>query len=834
MYTSKTRMSAALTLIASFIAAGFVLTYFLLDKDTGQTRITESNTVSAAKEVASNLLANSGFEYDKDGNGKADGWAYDGGSISMIKNPAAQGKLAQRIKASGLAKGRYVAVYQRVKVQAGKAYRYEGKLLVKQLTKMRAQLFLDFFDSKGNWVGESSKSLYARGGFAAFKLEGVVPEKADYVFALIRLQATAEGGSGIVVADDMALRYLTSTPASSPQQTDTAQKVTPMVDGVDPVKQGDTLTAFLGSNQRKLSVIQGNDRLYVLLQGQRLPANHTLYIDSDNDEETGLHAESWPDSGMDYKIERNRLWQYDASSSAWLDRGAAFADLRTTSAGFAVYLEDLGMKAASTLKIAYQGGDGVLSPEKGKPMFASKALLTVNQKRDVYTPKEIYGSLVNPYVGWAPSSRGGGYLQPFSLVTANIRWRDLEPEKGVLDFEAIERKYDIRKWTDNGKRVIVRVVMDIPGDDPRHMDIPDWLYRELAAEEGAAGAKRWYATGSGSGYSPNYESKLLIRKHDRMIRALAAHYDRDPRIAFIQIGSLGHFGEFHTSLLDSAFPPVSVTDKYVRPYIDAFRSKQLGMRKPFPVAASNGLGLFNDMFGETDSTKTWLEWIRQGWSGIQDYADEGEDPELLQLRSRMPDFWKKAYSGGEFSSNSSAAAHVGDAVILEAAEQIRQSHTSWIGATALAVLGEGDGLTLNEQANADYLLRLMGYRFVLESVKHEDAVRAGGTLTVSMTWNNKGVAPFYYPWRVETALADAQGNLLPSTRTSVNADIRQWLPGRRNVTAIMPISEQLPAGKYKLLVAIIDPDSGKPGINLAIEGKRSDGWYELDEFPVKS
>ena len=828
MYSPKSRKSL-LTLSIWFIAACIVLTSFFYYNETEQSRPSESVTVSAAKADISNLLANSSFEYDEDRNGKADSCAYDSGSMSVIKNPVTQGKFAQRITASKLAKGRYAAVYQRVKVQAGKSYLYEGKLFVKQKTKLRVQLFLDFFDSQGKWVGENSKSLDAAGGFAAYKLEGVVPKNADRVFALIRLQATAEGGSGIVVADDMALRYVPAA-AAKPQQNGAAEKAAPTVDGVDPAGQGDTLTAFLGSNRRKLSVVQGGGRLYILLEGMRLPAAHTIYIDSDNNNETGMRGGDWPDSGMDYKIERNRLWKYDAGSSVWDDRGAAFADLHTASAGFAVYLEDLGLEAPSTMTIGYRGGDGAIVPEAGKPMPVSKTFVPSGRKKGDYTPKEIYDSLDNPYAGWAPSSRGGGYKQPFSLVTANISWRDLEPGKGKMDWAAIEKKYDIDKWTDSGKRVILRVVMDIPGDDPQHMDIPDWLYKELKAEEGYANAKHWYATDSGSGYSPNYESVILIREHARMIRALAARYDRDPRIAFIQIGSLGHFGEFHSSLTDDPFPDVSVTDQYVRPYIDAFRSKQLGMRKPFPIAASNGLGLFNDMFGESDSTKTWLEWTRQGWSGIHDYIGPNDDPDRLQSQSRMPEFWKKAYSGGEFSSNRPAAAHVEDGVILEAAEEIRQSHTSWIGATALAVLGEGDGLTLSEQANADYLLRLMGYRFVPETVNHAGTVKAGQTLPVDMTWSNKGVAPFYYPWQVELALADAEGGLLPSTRSAVNADIRQWLPGKRKVTAVMKVPDQLPAGKYKLLVAIIDPDSGKPGIQLGIEGKRNDGWYELNDL----
>ena len=39
-------------------------------------------------------------------------------------------------------------------------------------------------------------------------------------------------------------------------------------------------------------------------------------------------------------------------------------------------------------------------------------------------------------------------------------------------------------------------------------------------------------------------------------------------------------------------------------------------------------------------------------------------------------------------------------------------------------------------------------------------------------------------------------------------------------------------GKYEVQVAIVDRLKHQPRVNLAIEGKRADGWYELGKITV--
>jgi hypothetical protein len=135
----------------------------------------------------------------------------------------------------------------------------------------------------------------------------------------------------------------------------------------------------------------------------------------------------------------------------------------------------------------------------------------------------------------------------------------------------------------------------------------------------------------------------------------------------------------------------------------------------------------------------------------------------------------------------------------------------------------------------DYFLNTIGYHYILESFNHNKEATIGETIDLTSNWNNKGIAPFYYDWQLEFVLVDAAGKLFLPTRTkAINVDIRNWLPGRHREITTMNIPADLPIGKYTVLVGFINPDTQKPGIKLAIEGERADGWYELDFINIRN
>lgn len=509
-----------------------------------------------------------------------------------------------------------------------------------------------------------------------------------------------------------------------------------------------------------------------------------------------------------------------------------------------VYLDQIGRVSPGEMKLGYVSKQAIALPEPGQPLLSIGTVVEQPDSSQAFIPKESFDVLNNPYMGWVAWAKdavrkpaGEPYVQPHSLVYVGISWRELEPVKGQFDWAGIEEKYQFAYWNSLGKKMNLRLVLDTPTSDPTHKDIPDWLYDELVQAEGTAGAGKWYATDAiGSGFAPNYSSPVLISEHERMIKAYAEHFDNDPRVAYIQLGSLGHWGEFHNwpEEVSGVFPQLIVSNQYVSHYLANFHHKLMGMRKPFPIAADHHLGLFNDVFGDKGSTKSFIDWTVDGWGEIGRYIEPGEVAADVQAASKMPDFWKTNFSGGEFTSGNPLQS-LNDDVIMESLYETYASHTSWLGPSSPADYQVGvNGVTQAVQENMDTMLKTMGYRFVLESASHPASAQAGDSVTLATYWNNKGVAPFYMDWPVAVALADASGQIVASSITKASqTDIRNWLPGSQQAALPLHVPSNLTTGTYKVLVSILDPETNQPGIQLAITGKRNDGWYALDTIAIQ-
>lgn len=430
---------------------------------------------------------------------------------------------------------------------------------------------------------------------------------------------------------------------------------------------------------------------------------------------------------------------------------------------------------------------------------------------ETFYPPGIASVLNNPYMGWAPSAEGGPYEQPHRLVYVNTTWRELEPEKAQYAFTSLEQKYQFSYWEEQGVNIIFRLNMDFPGPED-HKDIPDWLYEEID------GDGTWYDLDYGKGFSPNYSNPKLIAYHEKLLKALAARYNNHDLIPVMALGSIGHWGEWHTKqdpALAIPFPPVEISNQYVEHYLISFTNKFLVMRRPFNIARENKLGLYNDSFGNREQTDYFLAHIQDGY---YDYLAGLPQP-------GMPDYWKYAPSGGEVANPPGMSCFENTAMNITL-QQIRDGHTSWLGPSCPAYQPPGTHL----QENYDLALKTMGYRFVLYSIKHPPKVKAGNALPVEMVWENNGAAPFYYPWPLELSLADASGQIV--LKTIVAEDIRTWLPGKKKVTSSLSTPAELAEAKYTLCVAILSPDTGEPALELAIGNRRPDGRYTLDQVVI--
>ncbi|WP_257903762.1 hypothetical protein [Streptococcus macedonicus] len=215
-------------------------------------------------------------------------------------------------------------------------------------------------------------------------------------------------------------------------------------------------------------------------------------------------------------------------------------------------------------------------------------------------------AISNPLMGYAPAATEITVADDVTLLYVDITWRELESQEGTYNWDDIETENQFDRWRNEGKRLVLRFVLDYPSDK-KHKDIPDWFYNRLS-DPGD-----WYDSDYGKGFSPNYSSEALMTAYEKAIQAMGERWG-DDFISFIELGGLGHWGEWHvdTTAGIRQLPDKSIRERYVTPWLSAFPNANLLMRRPFTVASENGLGLYNDMAGDQEATQEWLDWIASG------------------------------------------------------------------------------------------------------------------------------------------------------------------------------------------------------------------------------
>ena len=434
-------------------------------------------------------------------------------------------------------------------------------------------------------------------------------------------------------------------------------------------------------------------------------------------------------------------------------------------------------------------------------LWMGAAMTTSTTKTRTYAADD--SAFPNAQIGYAPmidtAEAGDAALRYLELT-----WREAEPEEGVYAWEAISEKYDFASLREQGIHLVLRFVCDVPGQET-HLDIPDWLYAQT--KDGS-----WYDTDYGKGYSPNYANVVFRAAHHRVLYALAEFLGTDGFASYVELGSLGHWGEWHIKSEDGlvSMPDETIRDEYAADYLAAFPTAKLLMRRPFRAAKQYGMGLYNDMAGHARDTEEWLQWIREGG----DYAQAEEEDAL----SSMPDFWKTAPSGGELTSSVSMEELL-QTNLDETVQLLRDSHTTFLG-PKIADEAYPEGY--------EAVLHQMGYRIrILEAELGEAGEQES---SIRLTWENDGVAPFYGDWPVYVYVEDGNGETVE--KEPVTMQLPALLPGVQMVTDTALATKDLPElagneGIYQIWIGAEDPMTGRPAVRLAMDVEYVDGRNRL-------
>ena len=350
----------------------------------------------------------------------------------------------------------------------------------------------------------------------------------------------------------------------------------------------------------------------------------------------------------------------------------------------------------------------------------------------------------NPLMGFAPYGRWGDHNEDINLIYFDMRWSEIQPtNEATYEWEKWEQVSQYHKWKEEGKHAVFRLILDEPSDKV-HKDVPEWL-----AKIKGTGAP--YSNSYGKGWAPDYNNAVLLNKLTVFVNKLVARYKNDPFISYIQLGVVGHWGEWHVNFGEGVkkLPNMPTLKKFVDMWVNKFPHAKVMMRRPFTPARDYKLGLFNDMIGDAQSTNDWIGWIKKG--GVFDQTNEAN------VIVPMPDGWKVAPIGGEFTSSIPMSQMV-TTDLEKSIKMISDSHTIFVGQKTPLITDDEDGYYA--------VMDSIGYKFYIKRVSIK-----GNELSIEI--ENKGISPIYHNWDMDLIIYDEIGD--PSI-SKINTDITKLLP----------------------------------------------------------
>lgn len=460
-------------------------------------------------------------------------------------------------------------------------------------------------------------------------------------------------------------------------------------------------------------------------------------------------------------------------------------------------------------------------------------------KRSVVRPKLIHDVLDNPGIGFTTFQRFNGDklnegarwtegfpidYQPFdgdmtnenhpmtTIAYFRLYWRFLETAPGDYHWELIDRALATAK--ERGQTLMLRIAPY--GESSAETDVPDW-YRGLPGVSGNPVQPKWRV---------DPEDPRYVRYFGGMIRALGQRYDGHPDLESVDVSIVGPWGEGEGSERLSGETREALVDCY----LDTFRETPLLMLLTDEKTNRYGLsrrhfGWRADCLGDMGGSWSNLSEIIPGsandyydipldWSHMMDHY-----PQQI-IQTGMQDAWKKAPVSFEVCW---VVQHWLDREwdIEYIIDHSLKWHISSFNAKSSPIPREWE-------PHIRRWLNRMGYRLALRKLTYPCVVAPGGDLSLTTWWENLGVAPCYRRFPLALRLKNDVCEVVLRT----DADIREWLPGDSLYDQVIPLPNTLPAGRYRLGLALLHPHTGEPAVKLAVEGRGPDGWYELGDIEV--
>lgn len=334
--------------------------------------------------------------------------------------------------------------------------------------------------------------------------------------------------------------------------------------------------------------------------------------------------------------------------------------------------------------------------------------------------------LDNPLRGLVPYTSASGKARfPHSMEFCYFPLAELMQGAREFDWATVDKTLD--EVSGRGNQLVFRVYCEYPGKGPA---VPAFLM------DAGLQLTKWTNESDGKvSYTPDYENDTLRKALAEFVLALGKRYDGDPRVAFITAGLLGSWGEWHTSPRNDLSASKEVQREIMDLYAHAFTKTKILLRYPTGANSSRYADNHERPFGYHDDSFCWATLVtgreKDSWffEPSMKAAGATEKWKLFPIGGEIrPELWRQSFT---------AHRHPRDQGFVECVERL---HVTWLMDSGLFDLR----FPMDQQRKESALQETahLGYELYVSNFSWEEGV-------LTLTVENRGVAPFYYDWPVE-------------------------------------------------------------------------------------
>lgn len=307
-------------------------------------------------------------------------------------------------------------------------------------------------------------------------------------------------------------------------------------------------------------------------------------------------------------------------------------------------------------------------------------------------------------------------------------------------------------------------------------------------------------------------------------------------IAFMEIGYVGAWGEWHSSTHELVNDDTGINDKsrqIVAALMDALPSNRMvAMRFPFYKQELYGLAPLTDAEAFNQTPKARMGGHNDCF--VSSYTDVGTYPEPTAERTAVRQF---VHDDNRFVPQGGETCSAGSEAYPYIQCSNAKSDLAYLRYSTLNILYHPDVLNLwRSQGCFPTIARKLGYRLRMISTTAPVTAAAGNPYNIAITLRNMGYAAPYNPRGFEIVLrSHTTGELYRPALANV-PDPRRWLPDLKAFTLdiSMTLPANLPNGVYDVLLNLPDPAPtlyGHPEYSIRLANKKvwesSTGFNDL-------